>query len=72
MQIYRFREIMLYLLNKTHCYYNKYFSNIMEMPMILIKTICAIIGGRVCKNILLGVNTAKAEYIQVAVNQNEM
>ena len=44
----------------------------MEMPMILIKEICAIIGGRVCYNILLGVNTAKAECIQVAVNQNEM
>jgi hypothetical protein len=63
---------MLYLLNKTHSYYNKYFCSIMEMPMILIKEICAIIGGRVCYNILLGVNTAKAECIQVAVNQNEM
>jgi len=42
----------------------------MKMPIIFINTICVIIGTRVCKNILLGVNNGKADFMQVALNQN--
>ena len=42
------------------------------MPMILINTICVIIGARVCENILLGVNTVNADFMKMALSQNEM
>ena len=42
------------------------------MPMILINNIFVITGARVCKNILLGVNNVKVDFMQVALNQHEM
>ena len=42
----------------------------MKMPKISINKICVIIGARLCKNILLGINTVKTYLMQVAVNQD--
>jgi len=42
------------------------------MPMTLNNTIFVGIGVRDCQNILLGVNTVKADVMQMALNQIEM
>ena len=42
----------------------------MKMSKIFLYKICVIIGTRVCKNILQGVNNVKADFMQVAINQN--
>jgi hypothetical protein len=48
-QIYCLRERhALFIKIKTHSNSNKYFSSIIQMPMILINKICVIIGARVC------------------------
>ena len=62
---------LIYLKKKFNQLRNKQNKKrFINMPMILIYKICVIIGVRVCEKILLGVNTVKVEFIQVALNQN--